>query len=140
MQNGSAISTGAGLLQIYSALQGANAIDGSLNGLSFSNGTLFSDSNQEIWCTYFCAPLMPGFPFTVSYKNCLQEATVQATIIVDQFLVDLHPYNEFPGWVQRFWFRWESELAQLSDLPYFIRRRHLNIINHPKSYTQLTPE
>jgi filamentous hemagglutinin family protein len=135
MNSGSSIATGTGLLQIYTALQSANSINGLLNTLPFSRGQLFVDSNQEVWCTYFCSPLA-GSPFTVSYKDCLQQLTAQAMIVVDQFLIDLHPYNEFPGWKAPFRFGYAASMVlRPSNIPYYLRRRHLNHLNHPKTYT-----
>lgn len=129
MAGGSSIESGTGLLQIYTALQNANLINGSLNGQSFDLGEIFTDTNQEVWCTYYCSPL-PGSPFTVSYKNCLQLVLQQAMVVVDEELENLHPYNEFPGWKAEF-----NLIGEDWDLPYFLRRRHLNAINHPKTWT-----
>jgi len=134
MDAASSIDTGSGALQIYTALQSANSINGLLNGSSFVPGTLFTDTNQEIWCTYFCSPLI-GNPFTISYKNCLRLITQQAMIIADQLLVSLHPYNEFPGWHQEFHLIWSPLRLNIPSESYLLRRRNLNYINHPKSYT-----
>jgi len=130
MDAGSSINTAGGLLNIYTALQNANTINGTLNGVfPFAPGTLFQNTNQEIWCSYFCSPL-PAIPFTISYKNCLQLALEQAMVIVVELPVDLHPYNEFPGWMSRF----TIQYLENTD-PYYLRRRHLSVINHPKSFT-----
>lgn len=131
-------------VQIFTARQSQNTILGTFTGPlglcpPFAAGTLYTNTSQEIWCTYFNCPANPlptiGTPcFTIFYKNCLQQATQQATLIVDEFLTDLHPYNEFPGWMSRFLISYSSELFS-KDEPYLIRRRTLNLINHPKSYT-----
>ncbi len=143
-------------IRIYTALQengtSNNQIDplASFNGVPISlaalpyPGTLFVDTIQEQWCTYY-PEFIPGTPFTISYKNCLQIITQQAMTVIDQFLVDLHPYNEFPGWMERFLIEYRmpdgkgfaSSLNLLPEEPYYLRRRHLNTINHPKTYTQL---
>lgn len=137
MAAGSFINSGAGLLQIYTALQDLNAINGLLNGLSFTAGTLFTDTTQEIWCRYFCTPISVGSPFRIAYKNCLQVVLEQAMIVIDEFLVDLHPYNEFPGWMQRFLVQYNNDENGIPTEPYYLRRRNLNFFNHPKSYTTL---
>lgn len=134
MDSGSSIATGGGLLQIYTALQSANAVNGTLNGVfPFMPGTLYQDTNQEIWCTYFCGPL-PGSPFTISYKDCLQLVLEQAMVILAEMPVDLHPYNEFPGWKVEFFFKYR-DIPEMANVPYYLRRRHLNLFNHPKTYT-----
>ncbi|MBX7066476.1 MAG: filamentous hemagglutinin N-terminal domain-containing protein [Parachlamydiales bacterium] len=121
-------------LQIYTSQQTYNSIQGFLNGDLFSAGTLFQNTSLEQWCTYFGCPFQRiglGLPYTVFYKNCLQEATQQATVIVDQMLVSLHPANEYPGWMVQFYLIHDEK----SKTPYFIRRRVLNSINHPKTWT-----
>ncbi|MBX7067459.1 MAG: filamentous hemagglutinin N-terminal domain-containing protein [Parachlamydiales bacterium] len=133
---GSSITTGAGPLTIYTALQPLNSILGLLNGISFTAGTLFANTAEEVWCTYYPTSI-PGFPFTIAYKNCLQQATQQAMVIVDQFLVDLHPYNEFPGWMEKFTISYYALKSTLPKEMYYLRRRALNIVNQPKSYTHL---
>lgn len=149
MDSGTFITTG-GLLTIYTALQNLNTINGLLNGMMFIPGTPYVCTGQEIWCSYFCDTTcsISGFPFTIAYKDCLQVVTMQAMKVVTEFLVDLHPYNEFPGWMERFWV--VNHDPDPKDLigdvapaifrpsePYYIRRRHFNVINHPKTYTQL---
>ncbi len=138
-------------IRIYTALQedgtSNNQIDpmARFNGVPISQaalpypGQLFVDTIQEQWCTYY-PEFIPGTPFTISYKNCLQIITQQAMTVIDQFLVDLHPYNEFPGWMERFWVTWDKSIASVADEPYYLRRRQLNVVNHPKTYTQLIPE
>ncbi len=136
-------------VRIFTARQALNSICSSamINGFLVSDpqfgfpATLFQDTAHEIWCTYFDCPspypvFGSGFPFTVFYKDCLQQVTAQAMIVVTQFNVDLHPYNEFPGWEERFNVRYEDG----SHEAYLLRRRNLNIINHPKSWTVLLPE
>lgn len=150
----SQITSGAGQpVRIFTALQSSNTICATalINGLlvgsspfNLGSGPLFQDSLYEVWCTYFSCPFpypsaSLGFPFTVFYKNCLQQVTQQATIVVDQLLVTLHPYDEFPGWKAKFWIEYVDNTA-LSNEPFMIRRKNLNLFNHPKSYTLLLPE
>lgn len=149
------ITSGPGSpVRIFTALQSLNAVcSGALiNGFSvgdplfnYPSAALFQDTPSEVWCTYFdCPSPYPfpslGFPFTFFYKDCLQVVLEQATEIVDQFLVSLHPYNEFPGWMAKFWLNYADSVSSLSNEPFMLRRRQLNAFNHPKSYTQLVPE
>lgn len=143
MAAGSSITSG-GLLAIYTARQQQNSVFGILNGVIYVPGTLYLDTALEQWCLYYPAPL-PGIPYTISYKDCIGTALQQATIIVDEFLVDLHPYNEFPGWTSRFWVDCvpkldEQDFVFCGPEAYLIRRRNLNNINHPKSWTILLEE
>lgn len=165
MAAGTAVSSGIGFpLSVFTAQQNLNTILGTLNGVSFSAGTLFVDTTSEIWCAYAppligCSsclfqmgcntncPSFPffsnGVPFTVYYKNCLQLALAQAQQSIVELNVNLHPYNEYPGWSSLFFFVYregEDPAASLKDEPYFLRRRHLNHINHPKTWTLLLPE
>ena len=118
---------------IFSSQQQLNSINGSINGTSFSQGTLYINTNEEQWCTYY--PNGPNIiPFRVYYKTCLQEAASEASLIVTEILTDLHPYNEFPGWREEF-----SLSAKMDDYgftePYFVTRRQLKVINQPKTWT-----
>lgn len=161
---GAALSAATGL-RIFSSLQNNTMISPSatLNtALNFTPGpTPFANTNQEVWCTYYpgvCgASNVGGFfvnpnppNFTIFYKNCMQQATSQATVVITEFLLDLHPYNEFPGWMGEFWVKYlaseslEDKIVSSRDSlrkePYYLRRRHLNIINHPKTWTHLEAE
>lgn len=113
-------------------------------------GTPFADTATEQWCTFFGCPAnypFPnlGVPFTIFYKICEQILVQQAQIIVTEFLVDLHPYDEYPGWMEQFWVKYEktpnlitpSSLDALRNEPYYLRRRHLNNLNQPKSWTAI---
>lgn len=136
---------------IYTALQSLNSFDPNaiIGGMTFADwlaalglsypGPLYENSLIEIWCTYFNEMItFPNSPFTIFYKDCLEQAAYQASIIVDQFLVDLHPFNEFPGWAQRFSVRYSPSLELIfTDEPYLLRRRHLKQLNHPKTWTVL---
>lgn len=134
---GSSIVT-AGYLRIYTSQQNLNSILGTLNGIAFVPGTLFQDTNQEIWCTYFPTPLN-GVPFTISYKNCFQAVITQAQTNIVQFNVTLHPYNEYPGWEERFLVKYAG-FGPIADAGYSLRRRNLQSINQPKTWTLLMPE
>jgi filamentous hemagglutinin family protein len=110
---------------------------------NFPGNPFLSDSALEIYCTYYNVPAgdiyagspFGGVPFTIFYKPCLERVANEATIVIDEFLADFHPYNEFPGWQQRFLVKWEDK--KLANEPYYLRRRHLNVINQPKTFTVL---
>jgi len=163
MEAGTSISSGVGFpLNIFTSEQSLNSINGTLNSNLFVAGTLFENTVNEIWCT-FAPPfitcgncqfqagcladcpsfllLSTGIPYTIFYKNCLQLVLQQAMVVVDQFLVTLHPYDEFPGWVERFSFQF-SDLFPVKPYPYqfYIRRRLLNCLNNPKYWTIFRPE
>ena len=92
-------------LQIFTSQQAYNTILGDLNGVAFQNRTLFENTSLDQWCTYFGCPFQRasfGVPYTLFYKNCLQEVLEQAQIVVSESLVSLHPYNEYPGWIVEF--------------------------------------
>lgn len=148
-------------LLIFTALQNFNSIDPTALLSSIDPyaqgypGTMFNNSSIEQWCTNFQCPATAvaaglGSPFTFFYKNCLQLVVAEAMKIVDEFLVNLHPYNEFPGWVSRFLIEYEkspnsndqklSSFNVLQTEPYFLRRRHLSFLNHPKVWTVWTAE
>lgn len=134
MAAGSTITAG-GLLQIYTARQSQNSILGLLNSLVFTPGTLFVDTAQEVWCTYYPIPI-PGIPFTISYKDCLAQIVNQAVIVVTEFLLDLHPADEYPGWNQYFTIMNRMDnYNSFSEQRYLLSRKQLKIFNHPKSYT-----
>ncbi len=130
------ISAAGGLVRIWSAQQGLNTISGLINGVSFDRGTLFINSDQEVWCTYY--PSGTGTsPLIFFYKDCLQELVFQASVIDSEALEDLHPSNENPGWFARFYLQGgglgDPELSVRE--PYLIRRRILKTIDQPKTYT-----
>ncbi len=138
---------GASYIRIYTAMQALNSFaPGALfNGAPFSSfpllGTLFQDSLYEQWCTYFPDGSGGSNPiFRIFYKDCLQQVVSQAMIVVDEVLLNLHPYNEFPGWEEAFWVQYAQNVLGLPNEPFMLRRRNLNVLNHPKSYTILLPE
>ncbi len=130
-------------LRIFTARQSQNSILGTLNGSGFTAGTLYVNTATEHWCQYFGEPFpYPlsnlGTPYTIFYKDCLQQATNQAQVIVMQFLVELHPYKEFPGWMEEFWVKYHplfKNQLNPTDEPYYLRRRQLNHFNQPKTWT-----
>lgn len=126
----SLLLTNGGTLRIFTAQQSLNSILGTLNGLAFSLGPIFVDTNQEVWCVYYPADIN-GVPFTVFYKDCLQLLAEQAEIVITEQLVELQPYNSFPGWWKRFTIGEENAWSQ----PYFITVRSMSGVWLPKSYT-----
>ena len=136
-------------IKIYTAIQENGTLNNQINPLARFNGvpislaalpypgTFFVDTSQERWCIYY-PEFIPGIPFTISYKYCLPIIAHQADIIIDQMLVNLHPYNEFPGWAEEFFLSYSEQDPVMSFKdPYLIRRRHLHSLNHPKTWTHL---
>jgi filamentous hemagglutinin family protein len=122
-------------LRVFTARQNQNTILGTFisGGIpaGFSPGPLYANVPPELWGVYFFNPFFyNGEVFTIFYKDSLQLAAQQAMVIVDQFLVDLHPYNEFPGWLAEFALEGEDVHEK-----YRLRRRQLSLLNHPKSWT-----
>lgn len=118
---------------VFTARQSQNSILGLLNGRSFTAGPIFSDTNQERWCVYYPDPIL-GVPFTIFYKECLGAIlSQQVGPIISQFLVDLHPYDEFlPGWIENFSIS-DGYEDPFSPECYFLRRRQIKVVNHPKT-------
>ncbi|MFY9715872.1 MAG: hypothetical protein WAJ84_04660, partial [Candidatus Rhabdochlamydia sp.] len=87
----STVST-SGELRIYTATRSQNQINDLINGSPFTPGTLFVDSNQEIWATYYPGGGYGGGPFTIYYKNSTIEPPIVPPIEVIeetfQFAVD----------------------------------------------------
>lgn len=122
-------------LRIFTARQNQNIISGTFisNSVSasFSPGTPYANIPPELWGVYFYNPFFyTGEVFTIFYKDTLQAAAAQATTIVDQLLANLHPYNEFPGWMVNFFLRSENHQEN-----YMLRRRQISLLNQPKSWT-----
>ena len=82
----------SGELRIYTATRSQNQINDLINGSPFTPGTLFVDSNQEIWATYYPGGGYGGGPFTIYYKNSTIEPPIVPPIEVIeetfQFAVD----------------------------------------------------
>lgn len=149
----SGIDSGTSDVGIYTALQSQNNIDPaaqfngisisnlfSADGLTFGSTALYQNSLREIWCVYYDeGNSSPISPLTIFYKDCLQLVIEQAMIVVDQFLVDLHPYREFPGWESRFVLDFRKLPDESTVLPYVLFRRQFNAFNHPKTWTILLP-
>lgn len=116
--------------RVFTSRQSLNTILGTINGVSYSQGPIYEDSDTETWCTYYPLNTL-GFPFTIFYKDCLASLTSQANDIVVEGIVSFHPYNEYPGWFEQFTIGFEDGVLQ----KYMLRRRHLQRINQPKSWT-----
>lgn len=137
----SANSSITGDPRIFTALQSQNTILGPLNGTIYTAGTLFQNTSLEHWCQYFAFPFPYPFsnlgdPYTIFYKNCLQLINLQAALIESELLYQF--IREFPGWKEEFYVRSQDRKKNyLFQEPFFLRRRLLHIINHPKSWTVL---
>jgi len=127
------LTTTSGAIRVFTSQQFLNNIEGLLNGQSFTAGTLFVDTNTEIWCTYFPSDA-GGFPYTIFYKTCEELLASQAAIVTDQALVDLHPFNEFPGWWKTFSMKYIDPEFGYTE-PFFITVRNLGTFWMPKTYT-----
>lgn len=148
MESGTQVNS-AGQLRIYTAQQPYNTIAGHLNGNLFERGTLFINSDSEVWCTYYDNGTQ-GTPYTVYYKNCLQQATEQATLIVSQLLFslsdyDLWPfygYNEYYGWPTKFFIVYNLTAPYYKNAPsepYFIGRKNILLIAPLKDQLRQIP-
>ncbi len=151
-----------GALRIFTAFPSQNSINplALFNGLTLAQtvanlglafpGLFLENSLLETYCSYynptnpFDGSAIGGFPFTVFYKTCLQLIVQQAEIVVTQFLVDLHPFNEYPGWCSLFYLENQPppsddgyQLAPIGSEKFMLRRRNLKVVNHPKSYSAL---
>ena len=74
----------SGQLRIYTAVRSQNQINNLINGSPFIPGTLFVDTNEEMWATYYPGGSYGGGPFTIYYKDGTREA-IEDTF---QFSVD----------------------------------------------------
>ena len=74
----------SGQLRIYTAMRSQNQINDLINGSPFIPGTLFVDTNEEMWATYYPGGNYGGGPFTIYYKD----GTIEAIEDTFQFSVD----------------------------------------------------
>lgn len=126
-------------ISIYTALQSLNLISSSaiFNGFLFVPGSLFIDTSQEVWCTYYPAGTT-SFPFTIFYKDCIGQVSANAEVIVTEFLWDLQ--EKFPGWTETFSIKVKNIDAPslfIFEENYYLKRIRRQVINHPKSWTAL---
>jgi filamentous hemagglutinin family protein len=133
MALGSKVTSG-GALQIFSASHALNSISGLLNGTPFSVSSLLrpgirSTLLEGTTFVYFLDPT-PDSSFTIFYReDPVGARTFEVGPIISEFLVDLHPYDEyFPGWISEF-----SITGRKLNEPYFLRRRQLKVANNPKT-------
>ncbi|MBX7066894.1 MAG: filamentous hemagglutinin N-terminal domain-containing protein [Parachlamydiales bacterium] len=118
-------------ISIYTAQRARNSIQSTtFNGATFVPGTLFVNTTEEIWCTYYPNGLTT-FPFTIFYKDCENLVAYQANLIGSELFRDLHPYDEAWGWYERFTLA-DDERTE----PHMIRRRNL-MFDLPKSWTKI---
>lgn len=74
----------SGQLRIYTAMRSQNQINDLINNSPFIPGTLFVDTNEEMWATYYPGGNYGGGPFTIYYKD----GTIEAIEDTFQFSVD----------------------------------------------------
>lgn len=85
----------SGEMRIYTAVRSQNQINDLINGSPFIPGTLFVDTNEEMWATYYPGGSYGGGPFTIYYKDGTIEDTFQ--FAVDQAeLSDILPMVDPP--------------------------------------------
>lgn len=100
-----ALVLGNGPIRIYTARQELNDIQGSIGGATFTPGPLFTDQSPEKWLTYFSDSFFhSGSPFTIFYKDgVLSAQNIQRSqVVISEMLTDLHPYDEYLGWLLEF--------------------------------------
>jgi len=137
-------------LQIFTAQQGLNSIQGFCNGATFSPGTIFNDTATEHWCTYYPNPFFGGV-FTVFYKDCQAIIVTAGNRVVSDMLFNLAPEN-----------MWEEELMSPLIPPetwrfmviygpgvnaqnkfyserYWLSRRNIHFIHYPYVYKENKP-
>lgn len=160
MNASSSIRALAGYIRVYTALQGQNNINPAAQFVSagspflFTPGTIFQNTNQEQWCTYYPNGSL-GTPFRIFYKNCLQIVLEQAQEVISEILFTFNgdpnfPYyglDEYLGWPSRFiifYNLYEGTDSQFvgdrtlnmyqNHLPekYFIGKRN-RLLNNPKA-------
>ncbi len=129
-------------IAIYTSQQQINRILGLINGSPFTAGPLFVDSAEEQWCTYY-PESVNVVPFRVYYKDCLIVQPLAEPFFAElgnkvnsEFLYAMHPTNENPGWFMEFTI--SSSDKELFDptANFYLRRRSIDLINHPKTYTE----
>ncbi|MEK7339590.1 MAG: hypothetical protein AABZ92_02615, partial [Verrucomicrobiota bacterium] len=74
----------SGEMRIYTAVRSQNQINDLINGSPFIPGTLFVDTNEEMWAIYYSGGSYGGGPFTIYYKD----GTIEAIEDTFQFAVD----------------------------------------------------
>lgn len=71
-------------LRIYTAVRDQNQINDLINGAAFVPGTLFVNTDEEMWATYYPGGSYGGGAFTIYYKDGTLEGVGDAF----QFSVD----------------------------------------------------
>lgn len=121
-------------IRIFTATQGLNIIEGTLNGALFTPGTLYADIPPEKWGVYyFDSFFYAGEQFTIFYKDSVQTITPPAIVeralaITTEQLRDLHPYNEYLGWPLHYHAEVASTYtdAQPRSIRYYLRKKERN--------------
>lgn len=114
----SIINADTGYIRVYTARQSQNVIDPLAQFISagvpffFVPGTVFEDTDQEKWCTYY-ANGDQGVPFKIFYKPCIETFTQEAMVILTEFLYEESSFNYYLGWPERFYVDYRGK----GDLP-----------------------
>lgn len=97
--------------RVFTARQPLNTIQGPLNGAAFVPGTLFLNTQDEQWATYFF-DAFHGVPFTVFYKDdlpsedpivddiiiILETLAMPGTIATQEVFQEIELFDEFIKW------------------------------------------
>lgn len=133
MALGSKVNSG-GALQIFSASHALNSISGLLNGTPFSVSSLLRPDLRSMLLegtsfVYFLDETLDSSSTLFYREDPVGARTFEVGPIISEFLVDLHPYDEyFPGWISEF-----SISGRKLEESYFLRRRQLKVANNPKT-------
>ena len=138
----SIINSDTGYIRVYTAMQAQNVIDPLAQFVSagtpffFLPGTVFEDTDQEKWCTYYPNGDQ-GIPFKIFYKPCIETFTQEASVILTEFLYEESSFNYYLGWPESFYVmykprteispgQWRSTFDSFNVSPterYYIRRQ-----------------
>jgi len=104
MAEGSKIH-GTGPIQIYTSRQELNQIHGTIGGVLFTPGDLFVPQSPEQWLSHYSNSFYHSdSPFTIHYKDGVlsPQRIERSQIVISEMLTDLHPYDEYLGWLLEF--------------------------------------
>jgi len=96
---------GTGPIQIYTSRQELNQIHGMIGGALFTPGNLFVPQTPEKWLSRYSNSFYhSGSPFTIHYKDGVlsPQRIERSQVVISEMLTDLHPYDEYLGWLMEF--------------------------------------
>jgi hypothetical protein len=143
MEKGAEI-IGQDLIQIFTAKQELNQIDGTIRGKSFSQGPRFISESPEMWSVYFGSEFFhEDSPYTIYYKNGILTAKniERAQLLTSEMLTSFHSADEYLGWPLEFQLATDhpqkSHSKVNSDELCYLRMKNLNV-NSPKNALFIT--